>query len=376
MTAGPTPDPSPVSHTPALSRRARWIGAWVVVFSLFALIVWYGGGVVIARWLPSRVIIQTAAPETLLTPTVDVSKLSLPQIMPPSSFGLVRMAQVHTYRPERPRFEITKYTIQQGDTINGIAEKFGLKPSTIMWSNLEVLYDDPDMISIGMELVILPLDGAYHKWSEGEGLNGVSEYFHVKPDDIIDFPGNNLTRESVGDYSHPNIAPGTMLIIPGGRREYRSKVVTIPRSSPSVGSYLGPGACAAATGATVGTGSFVWPVVGTITQNFNPDTNHPALDIAAPVGTAIAAADSGVVVYSGPTYANIGYGNLVIIDHGNGWQTLYAHQGAIYVNCGDGILQGAAIGTIGMTGRTTGPHLHFQMTSSSYGKVNPLGYLP
>ncbi|MDD5369535.1 MAG: M23 family metallopeptidase, partial [Anaerolineaceae bacterium] len=278
--------------------------------------------------------------------------------------------------PSRPRFEVTTYTIKKGDTIFDIAEKYGLKVQSIMWGNFETLGDNPDMISPDVTLVILPVDGVYHKWREGEGLNGVAKGYNVTPDAIIDWPGNHLTRESIGDYAKPNIAPGTMLMVPGGRRDYISQVAAVPRKSPGAGSYLGPGSCGTINGGAVGTGSFVWPVTGTITQGFLPEINHPAIDIGVPIGTSIAAADTGVVVYAGATYDRVGYGNLVIIDHGNGWQTLYAHQGTIYVSCGQGIYKGAAIGTVGMTGHTTGPHLHFEMRSDTLGKVNPLNFLP
>jgi murein DD-endopeptidase MepM/ murein hydrolase activator NlpD len=167
-----------------------------------------------------------------------------------------------------------------------------------------------------------------------------------------------------------------MLIIPGGRREYISKVPTVPRKNPASASYLGPGSCSAVSGGAVGTNTWVRPVGGILTNPFSPETNHPAIDLAAPLGTGIAAADTGVVVYAGSTYPSIGYGNLVIIDHGNGWQTLYAHLGPVYVSCGQGIYQGAIIGAIGMTGNTTGPHLHFEMRSDTYGKVNPLNFIP
>jgi hypothetical protein len=245
-----------------------------------------------------------------------------------------------------------------------------------LFSNYDTLGDDADMLITGMKLNIMPEDGAIHTWMKDEGLNKVSSFFHVTPQQIIDWPGNHLTLAGVGDFSKPAIPVGTQLVIPGGWRDFISKVAVISRSSPGVSSYLGPGFCKSVTGTAVGSGSFVWPVRGTITTQFTPEAGHPAIDIATALGTPVVAADTGVVVYAGMTYDQIGYGNLVVIDHGNGWQTLYAHLSAIYVKCGYGVFQGASIGALGSTGRSSGPHLHFQMQSTKYGKVDPLKYLP
>ncbi len=350
--------------------------ARVALLSVFAIAIWELGSLFLPGWAsraetPPAAELPSPSPGTGL----DLAVFQLPELLPASSPGISRFALLHTTLPERPRFELTQYTVIQGDTIFGIGDKFGLKPQSVLWGNTELLGDDPDMIRPGLVLKILPENGALYKWNKGDGLNHVAAYFHVTPQDILEWPGNHLTAEGVGDFAQPNIQPGTLLFIPGGVREYISKVVNIPRKSPGVASYLGPGVCSAAAGGAIGTGSFVWPVRGTITTQFSPETNHPAIDIAAPLGTSVAAADTGVVVYAGPTYDNIGYGNLVIIDHGNGWQTLYAHLSAIYVTCGMGVFQGGAIGAIGSTGHSTGPHLHFQMESTQYGKVNPLDYL-
>ena len=371
--------PSPRHPLQGSLAHDRWVsilrvGVRVFSISLFLILIWTAGTHFL-RPTPAPQPVSGAVLPTS-TPAAAPASIQLPDVQVPALVGVTRLVQLHTILPERPRFEVSSYTVQEGDTIFGIAEKFGLKPQTIMWGNWEGLGDDPHLIRPGLSLVILPMDGAYHKWSAEEGLNRVSEYFHVKPEDIIGWPGNHLTLESVGDFSHPNIQPGTMLFIPGGRREYISKIPTVPRKSPGVANYLGPGACSAPAGGAVGTGTFVWPVRGTLTTQFSPETNHPAIDIATALGTSVVASDTGVVVYAGATYDNIGYGNLVIIDHGNGWQTLYAHLSAIYVTCGSGIFQGASIGAIGSTGRSTGPHLHFQMNSSQYGRANPMNFLP
>ncbi|MCS6911386.1 MAG: M23 family metallopeptidase, partial [Anaerolineales bacterium] len=100
---------------------------------------------------------------------------------------------------------------------------------------------------------------------------------------------------------------------------------------------------------------------------------HPGLDLGGEYDEPIYAADSGVVVYSG--WNTYGYGNTVILDHGNGWHTLYAHFNSVLVTCGEAVTQGQIIGLAGSTGRSTGPHLHFEMRLGG-GYVNPWNYLP
>jgi LysM repeat protein len=366
--------PAPLRNNVIIPPKSpTWIAVRVLITLVFLALVWEAGSLILQKMTPAPTpdrSVQTAAP------SLEHTAISMPEFLPLQPFGIYRLAQIHTYRPERPRFDLTTYTVKEGDTISAIAKQFGLKTQTILWSNYDTLSDDADMLLPGMKLNILPLDGAMHTWMKDEGLNKVSSYFHVTPQDILDWPGNHLTLESVGDFAKPNIAVGTKLVIPGGWRDFISKVGDIPRASPGVGSYLGPGFCENIIGGAVGTGAFVWPVHGTITTQFTPEAGHPAIDIATTLGTPVAAADTGVVVYAGMTYDQVGYGNLIIIDHGNGWQTLYAHLSAIYVKCGYGVFQGASIGALGSTGRSSGPHLHFQMQSTKYGKVNPLQYLP
>jgi murein DD-endopeptidase MepM/ murein hydrolase activator NlpD len=126
----------------------------------------------------------------------------------------------------------------------------------------------------------------------------------------------------------------------------------------------------------VGTGAFIWPsnshYVGG--YEYSPSTNHFGIDISGSLGDAVYASDNGVVVYAG--WNNWGYGNVVVIDHGAGWQTLYAHLSAFGVGCGQSVYQGSVIGAYGSTGNSSGPHLHFEMLNESYGKVNPLDFLP
>ena len=223
----------------------------------------------------------------------------------------------------------------------------------------------------------MPEDGTYHRWSVGEGLNGVAHGYDVTPDVIVNWSGNHLDPATLGDYSHPNIEPGTMLFVPGGHREYVTwSAPRISRSNPGVAKILGPGSCGTIVDGAVGTGSFIWPANNHRLSgyDYSPATNHFGIDIAGALGDPIYAADNGVIVYAG--WNNWGYGNVVVIDHDGGWQTLYAHMSVMNVGCGQSVYQGDVIGYFGSTGNSSGPHLHFEMLNESYGKVNPWNFLP
>lgn len=290
------------------------------------------------------------------------------------SLGVPRLANGHTEIPSRPRFDIIEYQVQQGDTLFGIADRYGLKPETIFWGNFDLLEGDPHSIRPGQELSILPVDGASYEWKDGDRLDTVAATFKVTPEDIIDWPGNGL--DPAVDLANPPIKAGTILVIPNGKREvvdWRSPRIT--RSNPAVASILGPGACGAIYTGPIGSGSFVWPTSSHWISGYPyiPGV-HEAIDIGGSEGNGIYAADSGVVVYAG--WNNSGYGYVIVIDHGNGWQTLYGHLSGLKVGCGDPAYQGQQIGNMGCTGNCTGPHLHFEMRSDVYGRVNPINFLP
>ena len=291
--------------------------------------------------------------------------------------GIPRLAQVHTNIPSRPRQEVVKYTVEEGDTVFGIAEKFGLIPETVLWGNYYVLLDNPHQLQAGQELNILPVNGTYHEWQQGEGLNGISSYYGVKPEDIINYPANNLDIAAIGDLANPNITPGTWLIVPNGRREYVSwsAPLGVTRENPAYARVLGPGACDAVSGGAVGYGAFIWPSNKHYLSGFDyaPNANHWGIDIAGNEGEGVYATDAGVIVYAG--WNNYGYGNMILIDHGGGFQSLYAHLSGLNVGCGQSVGQGDVIGGIGTTGRSSGSHLHFEIMTSSY-KINPWDVLP
>lgn len=361
-----------------LGESALRVGASVVSIALFLVVIW----IMATFYLKAA---HSEAGSAAAAPTAEENTTSGADVAAPvfdvSSAvsydkGITRLADLHTTLPSHPRFEVIQYEVQKGDTLFAIAEKFALKPETLLWGNSEILGDDPHRLTPGQKLNILPVDGVYYQWHDGDGLNGVAKYLHVTPEDIIDWPSNNLTKESVGDYANPNIKAGTWLVIPGGSREFVTwSAPRITRDNPGVAKILGPGACGVITEGAVGTGTFIWPTTDRTLSgyDYSPSTNHFGIDIAGDMGYPIYAADNGVVVYSG--WNDWGYGNVIVIDHGNGWQTLYAHLSVVGVGCGASVYQGGQIGSMGSTGNSTGPHLHFEMLSDQYGKVNPWNFL-
>lgn len=349
-------------------------GTTVLSIALLAVVVWllrlfYAQGPHPAK--ASTNSLQTA-PTLVVAGNANIQPVNVE-----SFWGIPRLAQVHTTIPSRPREDVEKYTVLEGDTVFGIAEKFGLKPETILWGNYYVLLDDPHALKAGQVLNILPVDGTYHQWQQGEGLNGISTYYGVKPEDIINFPANKLDPSAIGDLAHPNIAPGTWLVIPGGRREFISwsAPLGVTRENPASARVLGPGACDPVSGGAIGYGTFIWPSNKHYLSGFDytPSTNHFGIDIAGNEGEAVYATDAGVIVYAG--WNNYGYGNMIMVDHGNNFQSLYGHLSAINVTCGQSVGQGDVIGAIGSTGHSSGPHLHFEIRSlSSF--VNPHDVLP
>jgi hypothetical protein len=244
-----------------------------------------------------------------------------------------------------------------------------------MWANTTILRDNPHRLQIDQVINILPVNGTYHKWSTGEDLSQVAEFYGVNALDILEWPGNPFDITTT-DIHNPDIPPGTMLIIPGGTREMVDYgPPRIPRDNPAIARTYGPGHCGVLIDGIVGDGVFIWPTANHWVSgyDYSPETNHSAIDIGGQIGNPIWAVDDGVIVYAG--WSNSGYGNLVVIDHGNDWQSLYAHLDSIYVGCGESVFQGATIATMGITGNSSGPHLHFELLYGT-ARVNPWNFLP
>ena len=294
---------------------------------------------------------ETVVPAVPAVVTERGAPLTLPAKLIGTDDVLIRAAVPHTIIPDRSRAEISTYVVQSGDTIFGIAAKFGLTPETIMWAN-SGLEDNPDWLRVGQEVTVLPLNGVYHQVGGSDTIAGIAASYKVLPEAIIDYELNEL------DPDNPIIQPGQWLVVPGGTKPF------IPRT---VVAYSG----SVPADATLGTGAFGWPTGGTIFQGYW--TGHQAIDVAAWTGAPVTAADSGHVIFSG--WDDTGYGYTVVIDHSNGFQTLYAHLEAYYVDAGDNVAKGQQIAAMGSSGNSTGPHLHFEVRQGTVLR-NPVGFLP
>jgi murein DD-endopeptidase MepM/ murein hydrolase activator NlpD len=275
--------------------------------------------------------------------------------------GLVaRRAVAETIAPTEARSGIITYTVQSGDTIETIAARFRLMPTSIVWSNKDV-EDEPDRLSIGQTIYIPPIDGIWYTVANDDTLSGIAASFKAKPEEIVSYPMNNLKAGS-------NLLAGSHIMIPNGVKPPPPPVAAVASTSGgggSVATYSGPAVKAAASG------QFQWPTIGVLTQGYY--AYHRGIDIARSVGTPVAAADGGYVSAAG--WDNTGYGYMIIINHGNGFSTLYGHLSQYYVEIGQAVARGQIIAAMGSTGHSTGPHLHFEVR---YGGVqqNPLFYLP
>lgn len=255
----------------------------------------------------------------------------------------------HTTIPRRYRIDPITYTVQSGDNCSTIADQFGVSVETVLWNN-GTLEDNPDYLTVGDVLTILPVSGVYHTVAKGDTLEGIAEKYKVQVADITSYEGNYMQEPYT-------ITVGQKLIVPGGYRPYQVRHVV---------AWSG----AVPKDAKRGSGSFGWPVSGYITQRYSEV--HPAADIGVPIGNSVKAADSGYVAIVGRN--DTGYGLYVLIDHGNGFQTVYAHLSVIYVKVGQSVGKGQTIGLSGNTGKSTGPHLHFEIKLNGV-RRNPFIYL-
>lgn len=253
---------------------------------------------------------------------------------------------------QKPRDKILTYRVERGDTLSTIAKKFGISEETITWANdLK-----GDTLSIGDELKIMPVSGVSHKVESGETIYTVAKKYDTEPQKIADFPFN----EFAGNGETLALVTGQILIVPDGIKPSEKPVIRRQL-------YVAQGPV------PVASGGYTYPVRGGISQFYS--WYHPGLDITAPMGTPLVAAHSGTVTSVSMGTYDGGFGTNIWISNGNGIESHYAHMSNVNVSAGQRVIGGQTIvGWIGMTGRTTGPHVHFEMRAGgSY--VNPLGYI-
>lgn len=341
---------------------------WIIAISLLsgaAYLAWH-------NFSPAQ-FVSGDQPKISLTPTdngQDPASIRIPDFVRFNQKTSIRRAVlVNTEIPMRENIKPLNYLVEFNDSVFGIAAQYSLEPETILWSNYDVLQDNPHSLAPGMELVIPPMDGIIYEWQEGDDVETVATKFKTDPELILNWIGNDL------DLVNPEFIPGSLVMIPGGERKFQQWILpTIARGAAGVSAGVyGEGACSGPFEGLYGTGGFIWPTLGHTLSGNDYWSGHLAIDIGLVVGEPVSAADSGVVVFSG--WSTGGYGNVIIIDHGNGYQTLYAHLNAATSSCGRSVVQGQTIGLGGSTGNSTGAHLHFEVRYQG-GFVNPWFVLP
>jgi len=254
------------------------------------------------------------------------------------------------------RKDIETYTVVEGDSISGIASIFGMQPETVLWANYDLLLDDPDFLLPGMQLTILPVDGIYHQAGGGDSVQSLAAFFAADAEAVIDWPGNEI------DANNPQIFIGQWVLIPGGQRGLlRRFIPNLPRYAMAVDPIeYGGGACPENVFVDLaGDGQYSWPVDDPTVRGDGFWSAHPGLDLAIAVDGEVRAADDGVVVFSG--WSNFGYGNTIMLDHGNGDFTLYAGLSSVIATCGTSVEQGEGIAIGGMSGHPAEPFVHFEL---------------
>ncbi|MCB9422560.1 MAG: M23 family metallopeptidase [Ardenticatenaceae bacterium] len=295
------------------------------------------------------------AATAVTTDTVDFTAGDVPVI---TDSSLVPAPNPFTYQGKLPEQVYQTYVVQRGDTPGTIAEKFGIETETLLGGNPQ-LSQESSLLQTDVELIILPVDGVLHDVAPGDTLESISEEYGIPVDDIIAYAPNNL------EFPY-RLYPETQIMVPGAVREV---FVWTPPDLSSVGgtSYEGAGVVPR----IVGTGTFIYPVNG---RGFSQYYwyGHRAIDIALPEGNAVYASDTGTVTYA--SWNVYGYGNLIVINHGNGFETFYAHLSGINVVPGQIVYQGNVIGYTGDTGNSSGPHIHFEIRING-NQDNPCWYL-
>lgn len=277
------------------------------------------------------------------------------------SFAISRKLKLKTVIPDRPRYAVMTHVVERGDSLYGIAKAFDIKPETVLWANYPVLEDDPHSLKPGQELLVPPTDGVLYEWKDGDTLEKVAAENHTSLDDALTWPGNNL------DLTTPRIKAGQLVMFPGGWR--KSKAIELQVDDRGAGTGTTGVAGSVCGGGVAGTGAFGWPTNSGLLSGNDYFPGHLGIDLAGAEGDPVFASDGGVVIKAAGGW-NGGYGNVVAIDHGNGYVTVYAHLSATNVRVCQNVGKGAVIGAVGNTGNSFGSHLHFEVRQGG-GNINP-----
>ncbi len=340
----------------------------------FSIVSWAVTVVLVASLLGGTVYYKSTLPPVVVTVSAEATEAAStgaePIVVNPGTsvegsglFPIIfRKLQVKTNIPERPRYEAEVYRVVRGDSMYRISETYKVKSETILYVN-EQLEDNPHSLRPGMELTIPPVDGLYYEWQEGDTFESVAKKFFAEPEDIIEFSGNQI------DLTNPVIEPGTVVMIPGGSRELRNWSADLQTASRGANTGTGGGNAANVCGGGPVSSGFGWPADDHSLSGNAYGPGHLGIDISAPEGANVYAAGTGVVTMAAGGW-NYGYGNVVQIDHGNGYVTVYAHLSTIFVSQCQTVGQGAVIGLAGNTGNSFGAHLHFEIRVGG-ANINP-----
>ncbi|MGD0750707.1 MAG: M23 family metallopeptidase [Anaerolineales bacterium] len=319
------------------------------------------------RFYPSLSVSAAAQAAQSATPTGRTALAAFSTEIAPGTAStnqdaIVRKVWLKTSITSKTTYTISDYTVQPGDALFSIAAQFNIKPETLLWANNDILQGSPDSLRIGQVLKVPPVDGVYYQVQTGDTLASIADKFSAKLDDILNWPGNDI------DLTTQQVTPGDYVMVPGGQEQV---VVWVVPSVPSTGALNSAGnPCGAGP---VGNG-FIWPTGNHYLSGNNFWSGHPGIDIAAGLGAPVWAASAGTVTIAQGGW-NGGYGNVVMIDHNNGYLTVYGHLSQINVVPCESVSAGSSIGLAGSTGNSTGPHLHFEIRQNGVA-VDPWYLLP
>ena len=301
---------------------------------------------------------QSSADQLTADDSIDSGVYDDSAVTETAIMDAVRPETVVATAPSKNRSAVVEYAVESGDTIGSIARKFGLQTQTVLATNQ---LRPSSLIRIGQTLQILPVDGVMYTVRKGDTLSKIATTYKADSERIR--KANNLLADET-------LAPGTALVVPDGQTPYIAPAPKPVRIAASLHDVFVP---APPVRSTAGASGLIWPTdARRITQYFT--RRHTGVDIAGAVGTPIYAADDGVVISAG--WNTGGYGNMIIIDHGDGLYTRYGHGSKILVHEGDTVSKGDKIMLMGSTGRSTGPHLHFEvMRGDIHRRANPLSYV-
>ncbi|HUD44180.1 MAG TPA: M23 family metallopeptidase [Patescibacteria group bacterium] len=258
----------------------------------------------------------------------------------------------------KPRSEVVTYTVEKGDTLSSIAQKFSQPNNPISMDSIRWLNNmTSDDLTVGDQIKIPPVTGIVYKVQSGDTVYTIAKKFSTDAQGIVDFPFNTFANNETFA-----LVVGEILIVPNGVQE-AEKAPAVPYSQSL--QYAGP--------VPVASGGWIFPLPGGIITQY-ASWYHMALDIAMPIGTPIHAAHAGTISEVSVGTYDTGYGNNVYIDDGDGFKTHYAHMLSVSVSVGQQVTAGQVIGFVGLTGRTTGPHTHFEILRNGV-LVDPLPYV-